>query len=137
MSVHMAAKYNARLVILNVHEEFMDKEEMVMLRVSVERMQERFREIALKCKQQMKQQVTAVGVDEINVEYLLRDGKPADVILKVAQDMIADLQKPNLPLIVMGTNGRDSLKDRFLGTVAEHVVWHASCPVLVIPYVDE
>ena len=137
MSVHMAAKYNARLIILNVHDEFMDKEEMVMLRVSVEGMQERFREIALKCKQQMKQLVTAVGVDEIEVEYLLRDGKPADVILKVAHDMTADLQEPNLPLIVIGTNGRDSLIDRFLGTVAEHVVRHASCPVLVIPYVGE
>ena len=136
VAVHMAAKYDAQLAILNVHEEFMDKEEMLMLRVSVEKMQERFKEIALKCKQQMRELVTAVGVEEIKVEYHIREGKPEEAILKAAHDMAADLQEPNSPCIVMGTNGRDSLMDRILGTVAEHVVREAPCPVLVIPYVS-
>ncbi len=70
IAVHMAAKYNAKLTMLNVHEEFMDKDEMVMLRVSVEQMQEHFREIAIRCREQMKQLVTAVGVDDLQVEYL-------------------------------------------------------------------
>jgi len=133
----MAAKYDAQLAILNVHEEFMDKAEMLMLRVSVEKMQERFKEIALKCKEQMRELVTAVGVEEIKVEYHIREGKPGEVILKVAHEMVVDLQEPNSPCIVMGTNGRDSLIDRILGTVAEHVVREAPCPVLVIPYVSE
>lgn len=137
VAVHLAAKYAARLTILNVHEEFMDKEEMVMLRVSVEKMQERFREIALTCKQQMQQLVTAVGVDDLQVEYMVREGKPEDVILKAANGMVTELQEPNSPLVVMGTNGRDSLVERILGTVAEHVVRHAPCPVLVIPYIIE
>ncbi len=51
--------------------------------------------------------------------------------------MAADLQEPNSPLIVIGTNGRDSLIEHILGTVAEHVVRHAHCPVLVIPYIVE
>ena len=50
VAVHMAAKYNARLTLLNVHEEFMDKDEMVMLRVSAEQMQQHFREIAMEQK---------------------------------------------------------------------------------------
>lgn len=137
VAVHMAAKYAARLTILNVHEEFMDKEEMVMLRVSVEKMQERFREIALKCKQQMQELVTAVGVEDIEVEYHIREGKPEDVILKIANDMTAELQEPNSPLIVIGANAKESLMERILGTVAEHVVRHAPCPVLVIPYIVE
>ncbi len=137
VAVHMAAKYDAQLTILNVHEEFMDKEEMMMLRVSVEKMQERFREIALKCKQQMQKLVTAVGVEDIKVEYLVREGKPEDMILKMAQDLAAGLQEPNTPLIVMGTNARESLMERLLGTVADHVVRHATCPVLVIPYLSE
>ncbi len=137
VAVHMAAKYAARLTILNVHEEFMDKEEMVMLRVSVEKMQERFREIALTCKQQMRELVTAVGVEDIEVEYHVREGKPEEVILKAAHDVAAELQEPNSPLVVIGTNGRDSLIEHILGTVAEHVVRHAPCPVLVIPYVVE
>ncbi len=40
VAVHMAARYGAQLTILNVHEEFMDKSEMVMLRVSVDQMQD-------------------------------------------------------------------------------------------------
>ncbi len=137
VAVHMAAKYAARLTILNVHEEFMDKEEMVMLRVSEEKMQERFREIALKCKQQMRELVTAVGVEDIEVKYHVREGKPEDVILKLARDLAARIQEPSSPLVVMGTNGRDSLVEHILGTVAEHVVRHAPCPVLVIPYIVE
>ncbi len=137
VAVHMAARYEARLTILNVHEEFMDKSEMVMLRVSVDQMQDRYRTVALKCREQMEQMVTSVGLEDIQVEYLIREGKPADVILKVAQEVGVDLTDPESPLIVMGTNGRNDLVERLLGSVAEFVVRHAACPVLVIPYVGE
>ena len=137
VAVHMAARYNAKLSILNVHEEFMDKEEMVMLRVSVEQMQERFKEIATRCRAQMKALVTAVGVEDIAVKYLIREGKVGDVILKIAEELTEEIEEPNSPLIIMGTNGRDSLMERFLGSAAEYVVRHAPCPVLVIPYMVE
>ncbi|UCH09658.1 MAG: universal stress protein [Fidelibacterota bacterium] len=137
VAVHMAARYDARLSILNVHEEFMDKEEMVMLRVSVEQMQGRFKEIATKCRQQMQALVTAVGVEDIEVDYLIREGKPGDIILRIAEDLANQIEEPNSPLIIMGTNGRDSLVERLLGSEAEYVVRHASCPVLVIPYMAE
>ena len=51
-------------------------------------------------------------------------GDPADAIVHVAQEHKADL-------IVMGTHGRTGLAHAFLGSVAEKVVRHASCPVLV------
>ena len=50
VAVHMAARYDSHLTVLNVHEGFMGKGEMIMLRVSVEQMQEKFREIALAAK---------------------------------------------------------------------------------------
>jgi universal stress protein A len=134
VAVHMAAKYNARLTILNVHEEFMDKQEMTMLRVSVDQMQERFREIATTCREQMQTLVTSVGIDDVQVEYLIREGKAKDVIVNVAEGISSELDEPNQPLIVMGTNGRDSLVEKLVGSVAEYVVAHAPCPVLVIPY---
>ncbi|UCD38112.1 MAG: universal stress protein [Fidelibacterota bacterium] len=137
VAVHMAAKYNAFLAILNVHEEFMDKDEMVMLRVSVEQMQERFRLVATKCRQQMQDLVSSTGVEDLQVDYLIREGEPAEVIIDIARGIHSDMEEPNSPLIVMGTNGRDSLKERLLGSVAEHVVRHATCPVLVIPYLAE
>ena len=52
-------------------------------------------------------------------------GDPADAITHMAQEQKADL-------IVMGTHGRTGLAHVFMGSVAEKVVRHASCPVLVI-----
>jgi nucleotide-binding universal stress UspA family protein len=36
-------------------------------------------------------------------------------------------------LIVMGTHGRSGLAHALLGSVAEHVVRHAPCPILIVP----
>lgn len=51
-------------------------------------------------------------------------GDPAEAIIHVAQGHQVDL-------IVMGTHGRSGLAHVFLGSVAEKVVRHASCAVLV------
>jgi nucleotide-binding universal stress UspA family protein len=52
-------------------------------------------------------------------------GKPVDVIVKQATTMKADL-------IVLGTQGRTGLPRALIGSVAERVVRHAPCPVLVV-----
>ena len=75
VAVHMAAKYDSRLTMLNVNEEFVDEDEMVMLRVSVEQMQERFKQVAVKAKTPMQDLVTAVGVEDLKVAHLIREGK--------------------------------------------------------------
>ena len=46
-----------------------------------------------------------------------------DIIVKEASSAGADL-------IVMGTHGRGALRRMFLGSVADQVVRHASCPVV-------
>ena len=52
-------------------------------------------------------------------------GEPTREIVKLAQSLPADL-------IVISTHGRTGLTHVFLGSVAEHVVRHAPCPVLVV-----
>jgi universal stress protein A len=52
-------------------------------------------------------------------------GKPVDAIVKHAATMKADL-------IVLGTQGRTGLPHAQIGSVAERVVRHAPCPVLVV-----
>jgi len=52
-------------------------------------------------------------------------GKPVDVIVRYAAKMNADL-------IVLGTHGRTGLPRVLIGSVAERVVRHAPCPVLVV-----
>lgn len=55
----------------------------------------------------------------------LREGKPADQILAATREWEADV-------IVIGTHGRSGVSRVVLGSTAESVVRHASCPVLVI-----
>jgi nucleotide-binding universal stress UspA family protein len=57
------------------------------------------------------------------VERRLEDGDPAETILRVAREEVANL-------IVLGTHGRGALGKLLLGSVAERVVRRAPCPVL-------
>jgi nucleotide-binding universal stress UspA family protein len=61
----------------------------------------------------------------IDIEPILIEGEPSDVILDVAKEKKADL-------ISMGTYGRRSLKRLILGSVTSHVVINAPCDVLVV-----
>lgn len=61
----------------------------------------------------------------ISVEHLLREGDPVAEILRVAEESKCDL-------IVMGTHGRRGAARLLMGSVAEHVVRKAACPVLVV-----
>jgi nucleotide-binding universal stress UspA family protein len=56
----------------------------------------------------------------------LREGRPADEILEVAEALPAGL-------IVIGTHGRSALDRAVLGSVAETVLRKATCPVLAVP----
>ena len=58
---------------------------------------------------------------EVHVDF----GKPADVILRVAEDLGADL-------VVMGTKPHSALRRRFLGATVDKVIDHAHCSVLVV-----
>ncbi|OGQ78807.1 MAG: hypothetical protein A3F90_15230 [Deltaproteobacteria bacterium RIFCSPLOWO2_12_FULL_60_19] len=52
-------------------------------------------------------------------------GKPGDVILRVAEDLGADL-------VALGTNPHSALRRRVLGATVDKVVDHAHCSVLVV-----
>lgn len=60
---------------------------------------------------------------------MVRDD-PDDVILDYAQAHGADL-------IVMGSHGHTGLRHLLMGSVAEHVLRHAPCPVLVVHHLEE
>jgi universal stress protein A len=57
--------------------------------------------------------------------YKLAKGDPATLITNVAEEMASDL-------IVLGTHGRTGLRRVLMGSVAEHVLRSAPCPVLVV-----
>jgi nucleotide-binding universal stress UspA family protein len=49
-----------------------------------------------------------------------------------ATQIIGTAQEQNADLIVMGTHGRGGVKRLVLGSVADYVVRHASCPVVTV-----
>jgi len=55
----------------------------------------------------------------------LEDGKPAAKIVDAATNWPADL-------IVMGTHGRNAVANVLLGSVAQGVLHHAPCPVMIL-----
>lgn len=63
--------------------------------------------------------------DDVCAVTLVKIGSPSTEIVEAATDLPADL-------IVISTHGRTGLKHVFLGSVAEHVVQRAPCPVLVV-----
>jgi nucleotide-binding universal stress UspA family protein len=72
--------------------------------------------------EQTRRSVVAAGV---RAEAELLDGSPAHEIAVLARRIDASL-------IVMGTHGRTGLQHALLGSVAEKVVRHSSCPVLTV-----
>jgi nucleotide-binding universal stress UspA family protein len=73
------------------------------------------------------QEVVPSGVrDWCEVEVVVRSGKAYRELLRLAGEMRPDL-------IVMGVRGRNPLDIMLFGSTTQHVVRHASCPVLTIP----
>ena len=126
-AVQIAHQFNSKITILNVHPEFMGQQEREMLRVSFDGLKEKYRRVALESREEMKAEISKLHAEDIQVDYELREGKPETVIVETAE-------KLGIDLIVICTDGRDNIMDYVTGTITEHVINHASCPVLVIPY---
>ena len=62
---------------------------------------------------------------ETPVHPLVCIGKPFDEIVKTAKTFKADL-------IIVATHGRTGFKRAILGSTAERVVQHATCPVMTV-----
>jgi nucleotide-binding universal stress UspA family protein len=61
-----------------------------------------------------------------DVESLVLDGPPVDVLLRAAHDLDASL-------VVVGRRGSGGRPELLLGSTAHQVVEHSRCPVLVVP----
>jgi nucleotide-binding universal stress UspA family protein len=62
---------------------------------------------------------------DVDVETAVESGDPAETILAYADEIDADV-------IVVGTHGRSGVKRYVLGSVAERLVRHSTCPVLTV-----
>ena len=125
-AVQLAHQFNSDIILLNVHEEFMTKEEMEMLRVRVSTIQEEFEKTALQAKKEMMDVLLALHAEDVKVEFSIKEGKPQKVICDEAA-------RTNADLIIMGPSRKPNISKFLLGTTASYVIEHAKIPVLVVP----
>lgn len=131
MSVHavgvakqLAQRFGASIHLAHVRPLFHPADLMVpaapMVPLSFPPYEQNEEQIAL---EQLKKVASECGVLSANY-HVLSGAPPFDEICRLAQTLPADL-------VVMPTHGRTGLKHVFLGSTAERIVQHSSCPVLV------
>jgi nucleotide-binding universal stress UspA family protein len=76
--------------------------------------------------QRLTQLVNSAHAMDLLQERLIVTGQPASEIISWG------LAK-NVDLIIVGTHGRSGLNRVMMGSVAEHVLRLAACPVLIVP----
>ena len=129
-AVQFAHQYNSKIIMLNVHEEFMTKEEMGMLRVSIDTMKLEIKTIALKAKKEMSKVIKKLHAEDIQVEYIIKEGKSNQVICQEAERIKADL-------IIMGVSEKNIVSNFIFRSTASFVIEHVEIPVLVVPLKDK
>ena len=89
----------------------------------------RLRELKSSSRTEAAEQLQALGHElagtGVRTRLVLRQGAAANIILTVAVAKKADL-------IIMSSQGRTGLNRMMIGSVAERVVRHAYCSVLVV-----
>lgn len=77
-------------------------------------------------REQAAQELVERGRDMgLPVSFLVWSGDPGDMIVEAAVAERAEM-------VIVGSHGRGAVGRFFLGSVSEHVVRHAPCPVLVV-----
>jgi len=123
-ALNLARIHGAELIILNVHEEFLDKDEMVMLRVDVSEFQEKIQEKAVAARRHIQADLANLKGQDVPTQILLREGKPSKEIIKVARELDVDL-------IVIASHGA-TIKEKLLGRTSDYVAKRARRSVMLV-----
>ena len=119
----LAASAQAQLALLTVIEDSFPYPELFAWDHPDEEFYKSMRERALHHMGEVLQSAAAPAGD---IEKLVVRGRPRHEIVTVAADIGADL-------IVLARHGSSGIRHAFMGSTAESVLRHASCPVLVLP----
>lgn len=76
-------------------------------------------------KAKLEEAAMAISGPKVQIETVVLDGRPSEEVLAFAHNKGVDL-------IVLGTHGRGAIGKALLGSVADHVIRQAECPVMVV-----
>ncbi len=124
-AVFLASSHNAALLLLHVVDHLHGFDNYQILALTPQEIGERMEKHAYESLGNLVDQIEG----SVGIEKAVRHGKTSVEITKAADEIEADL-------IVMGSHGRTGLPHVLIGSVAETVVRHARCPVLIVRDVD-
>jgi len=119
-AIALAQQLQARLTLLHV----LDMTPVTMDEMTVGVVATYLEEQEIEAQHLLQASLERVQRAGLQGDSLLIQGTPTQTIVDTAGEQRVDL-------IIMGTHGRTGLAHVFLGSVAEHVVRQAPCPVLV------
>lgn len=123
VAIAIARSVGATLTLVHVMAPIMPPlPEQYLDAVTLDQLEKRVRHWSARRLAGLAAQVRRAG---IRVTALLRQGDPADQIVRACRSSRADL-------VVVGTHGRRGLPKFLLGSVAERVVATAPCPVVTV-----
>ena len=117
-AMSMARMCNSELFAINVIDLY--PEQLALAPALEEKLSKEAKEILDRAKQKAEKA-------NLSIETIIHfGGQPHEFIIKEAREK-------NIDLIVMGTHGKTGLKSILIGSVAQKVIGHAPCAVLVTP----
>lgn len=90
---------------------------------SARELAKRAKETATKKLEEIKDELISSGIKKVQIK--VEEGYAPEIILYIAK-------KENFDMIIMSTHGRTGLKKVLIGSVTEHVIHRALCPVLTV-----
>lgn len=127
----IAKGQNAKLFLLHViNQRLIDTMQELSLKGYREDFLEAMKSMLQDREADLREFTPGGSMQDLEIEYSIRKGKPGEEILKFARENKIDM-------IVMGTQGRTALADVFVGSATRTVVNRAKCPVLVVHPDDE
>lgn len=112
---------NSQIIVIGVVDLY--PEQMAVAPALVEKMSEEVRQHLDRAKQKVEKA-------NIPCETIVRMGGQPHVFI------VQEAKEKGIDLILMGTQGRSGIKRVLMGSVAQNVIGHAPCPVMVVPSVE-
>ncbi len=126
-ALSLAEKYNAKLHLIFV----LEKTPPILAIRTLDLSEESIKEsIEADAKQRLEEAVKKIKKEGIEILPVLKKGIDYVEINKYAEEN-------NIDLIVLATHGRTGVLHTLIGSVAEKVIRHSKCPVLVVSSRDE
>jgi nucleotide-binding universal stress UspA family protein len=124
LALSLAEKYSAKIIILRAAESaaslyYVTHADALQLRARL------MMNLSLEARLYLQEQEHALRQRGFDVEALVADSAPAEAIIEAATNREVDI-------VVMSTHGRGGVTRWTAGSVADKVLRHCPCPVLLV-----